>query len=369
MRNKNRLFVTYQVKASKNNINDVAYDICLEQTVEVTEGLAQDKWIKENIIGKIEEITQTKDNTFKVVISYGDEIIGYQLPQFLNVLHGNISLKKCIKVVDINLSSNFLSHFSGPRFGIKSLRKILNVFDRPLLATALKPMGKSPEEFSHFSYKLALGGIDIIKDDHGLINHAFCHFKERVKLCQQAINKAKSKTGKNVLYFPNITDCYENMIENIKWAKEMNVGGILVIPMIVGLDYIRYLVDNDLGLPIMTHPAFMGSLFNANHGISHRVMLGDITRMVGADLVIYPNFGGRFPFTKKICHDINYALKKKIFNFKQSFSVPAGGIDIKNISKLKKFYGNDVVFLIGSDLYAYSNNLTENVKYFLGKLK
>lgn len=50
MGDKNRIFVTYQI-TSKKNIREIANDICLEQTVEVIEKLAQDKWLRENIIG------------------------------------------------------------------------------------------------------------------------------------------------------------------------------------------------------------------------------------------------------------------------------------------------------------------------------
>lgn len=361
MGDKNRIFVTYQI-TSKKNIREIANDICLEQTVEVIEKLAQDKWLRENIIGQVEEITQNI-----VVISYNAEITGYQLPQLINILYGNISLKKGIKVIDIKFSKNFISHFSGPRFGIESIRKIIGVEYRPLLSTALKPMGKSPKELAGFCYKLALGGIDIIKDDHGLVDHSFCPFKERVELCQQAVKKAELETGKRVLYFPNITNSMEKMLKNLEWIKGIGVGGILISPMIVGWDFMRYLSDN-IALPIMAHPALIGVLFSANNGISHEIILGDIMRLAGADLVIYPNYGGRFPWTEDICRKIDYALKKDLFHFKKAFPVPAGGIGVENIAQLKEFYLNDAVFLIGSSLYAYSDDITSNVRYFLGIL-
>ncbi|MDI6786721.1 MAG: RuBisCO large subunit C-terminal-like domain-containing protein [bacterium] len=364
----NHFFVTYQIRTTKDNIDEIAEDICLEQTVEVVKNLAQDKWIKENIIGKVKEITQLSNGVFNVLISYSDAITGYQLPQLLNILYGNISLKNNIKIVNLSLSKNFLSHFEGPKFGISSIRKILNIKDRPLLAAALKPMGKNHEELAQLAYQLALGGIDIIKDDHGLVDHSFCSFHKRIKACQQAIRKAELKTSKKVLYFPNITDSYENMLENIKLAKEIGVGGFLVSPMIIGFDLMRYLANKISTLPIMAHPAFTGSLFNTKHGISCRIILGNIMRIAGADLVIYPNFGGRFPFTKKVCKEIDEALKKDMFNLKKAFPVPAGGIAFENISKLNKFYGHNVVFLVGSSLYAYSKNLTESVKYFLCKV-
>jgi len=289
------LLVTYEIKASAGKtIQEMADDICIEQTVEVVKQLAQDKWIQENIIGRVEGISQTGDNIFSVIISYPDEITAYQLPQLLSVLYGNISLKSGIKLIGIEFSDSFLSHFSGPGFGIDGLRRLLNVENRPLLATALKPMGKTPEELAGLAYKLALGGIDIIKDDHGLVDHSFCPFKERVQCCLSAINKAEEETGKRVLYFPNITDTHEKLIDHAERGKEMGVGGFLISPLIVGLDIMRYLADN-LGLPIMAHPALMGTLF---HGISTEIVLGDLMRLAGADMVIYPNYGGRFPFTE-----------------------------------------------------------------------
>ncbi|PKM78930.1 MAG: ribulose 1,5-bisphosphate carboxylase large subunit, partial [Firmicutes bacterium HGW-Firmicutes-13] len=244
MANTNRLLVTHQIEASHDTIQDIADDICIEQTVEVVKQLAQDRWIQENIIGRVEEISQKRDNTFLVVISYPEEITAYQLPQLLSVLYGNISLKSGIKIVGIEFSDNFLSHFSGPGFGIDGIRRLLNIENRPLLATALKPMGKTPKELAELAYKLALGGIDIIKDDHGLVDHSFCSFKERVRCCLSAINKAEEETGKRVLYFPNITDSYEKILEHAGKGKEMGVGGFLVSPMIVGLDTMRYLSDN-----------------------------------------------------------------------------------------------------------------------------
>ncbi|MDI6782394.1 MAG: RuBisCO large subunit C-terminal-like domain-containing protein [bacterium] len=359
------LFVTYQIEASCETIQEIADDICIEQTVEVVRQLAQDSWIQENILGRAEEISlietthhPSSNNIYKVIISYPDKIIDYQLPQLLSVIYGNISLKSGIRVVGLEFSSDFLSHFSGPGFGVDGIRQLIAVENRPLLATALKPMGKTSQELAGLAYKLALGGIDIIKDDHGLVDHSFCPFKERVQECLSAISKAEGKTGKRVLYFPNITDSYEKMWEHAQWAKDLGVGGFLVSPLIVGLDTMRYLADN-LGLPIMAHPALMGTLFS---GISAEIVLGDLMRLAGADMVVYPNYGGRFPFTEEICQKIGHALKKGMGRLKTAFPVPAGGIDVKSIKILKQFYGNDAVFLIGSSLYVCSSNLAASVE-------
>jgi ribulose-bisphosphate carboxylase large chain len=119
----------------------------------------------------------------------------------------------------------------------------------------------------------------------------------------------------------------------------------------------------------MVHPALMGSFFYRDQGISHRVLLGDLMRLIGADLVIYPNFGGRFPFKEDDCRQISHALKCDMYGFKKSFPVPAGGINMEVLPKLRDFYGEDVVFLIGSNLYTYSKSLSDSVKYFFERLE
>lgn len=121
-------------------------------------------------------------------------------------------------------------------------------------------------------------------------------------------------------------------------------------------------------MPIIAHPALTGSFFHHPYsGISPDVLLGTIMRIAGADIVIYPNFGGRFPFTQEICQKINRALKQEMDILKPSLPMPGGGI--MDISALRRFYGNDVVFLIGSNLYNYSDNLTASVQYFLSLME
>ena len=61
------------------------------------------------------------------------------------------------------------------------MRERLGVYDRPFTFTALKPMGLPPEALAEEAYRCALGGIDLIKDDHGLMDQPFAPFRERVE--------------------------------------------------------------------------------------------------------------------------------------------------------------------------------------------
>jgi ribulose-bisphosphate carboxylase large chain len=157
-----------------------------------------------------------------------------------------------IRVERINLSPALAAKFSGPRFGRAGLRKLLGVPTRPLLSTALKPMGLTYKELAEMGYQVAKGGIDIIKDDHGISNQPFLHFKERVQYNQEAIEKANHETGRKSIFLPNITGRADELLENAHFAKKIGCGGLMVLPAHSGLDSVRMLADDDsLDLPII----------------------------------------------------------------------------------------------------------------------
>ena len=77
-----------------------------------------------------------------------------------------------------------LAQFRGPRFGVPGLRNLLGVAEGlPLLMTALKPMGTPTAQLADMAYRFARGGIDIIKDDHGLSNQPDSPFEARFLSC------------------------------------------------------------------------------------------------------------------------------------------------------------------------------------------
>jgi ribulose-bisphosphate carboxylase large chain len=188
-----RFSAVYRITGSENEALEKAKDICLEETVEFPEELVPKGMIRENVVGRIESFepyqgSQTNQlglESFRAVISFAIETTANEFTQLLTVLFGNLSLKPGFFLEEINLPPSILKLFQGPRFGRAGLRNWLGVPKRPLLFTALKPMGLSARELANTAYKLALGGIDIIKDDHGLTNQCFAPFEERVNiLCQ-----------------------------------------------------------------------------------------------------------------------------------------------------------------------------------------
>lgn len=365
-----RFVVTYLIFDTQQEAFNKAKDICIEQTVEFPADLLPAGPIQEHVVGRIESF-EPFDQCYKAKISYASETTAMELTQFLNVVFGNISIKPGIKVESIDLPSSLTSQWNGPRFGKEGLRELLGVPARPLLFTALKPMGLSSRQLADLAYQFAIGGIDIIKDDHGLTDQCFAPFAERIRLCAAAVRQANRETGQNSIYVANVTAGAGTMMERARQAKEAGAGGIMVAPGLAGFDSMRQLADEDsIALPVFSHPAFLGSyVTGSTSGFSHQALFGQITRLAGADAVIYPNFGGRFSFSKTECEAIARAAGADVPGIKPIFPAPGGGMSIDRVPEMHRVYGNDVMFLIGGGLFQQGPDLVENCRYFRNLLK
>jgi ribulose-bisphosphate carboxylase large chain len=345
-----RFRIFFEITAStESGARAIAEWICLEQSAELPADAITEEH-RRQWCGNIESFSDFEANRWKATISFPVSITEGGISQFLNVLYGNISIGEGIRITGLDWTA--FPQFPGPRFGIKGVRNKLNVFNRPLSCTALKPVGFSAAKLGKLCYQFARGGVDIIKDDHGLANQPTAPFSERVKACQLAVRRAAEETGVQRRYFPNVTADGETLIRRFEEAAEAGCEGVLVCPHLVGLDRLATLRRHPAGLMLMVHPAFSGTLTgNANHGFSHRFLYGELWRALGADFSIYPNTGGRFPYTPEICTSINDGCRNADLPFETVFPTPGGGISTNRIPEWKSRYGNDTVFLIGGSLY------------------
>jgi ribulose-bisphosphate carboxylase large chain len=359
-----RFCVVYKLFGTRDESQRIADDICAEQTVEFPIRLLPRGIITEQIVGQIEKFEQTDERCFLATISFAEELAASELTQFLNVVFGNISMKLGIQVVSIAPSSGILKFLKGARFGIQGIRQLINVPKRPPLFTALKPMGLSAKELAGLALQFADGGIDIIKDDHGLSNQPFSPFEERVTRCSEAVQISNKKTGRKSIYVPNITAPIDQIFERAHFAKKNGVGGLMISAGLAGLDVMRKLAE-EIELPIIAHPAFIGGMAMKQQGLSCGILYGTIMRLAGADATIFPNFGGRFPLTQDDCNDIVTKSREPFGNIPPIFPSPAGGMELKNINSMLENYGQDMLLLVGSGLFAQGNNLADNCKKFL----
>lgn len=351
-----RLNISYILDcANGETAEEKALGIALEQTVELPmESI--DGTTRERIVGRIDELAPLTDTQHHVRISYSLAAIGTELTQCLNLLFGNISLKRGIRIVGIDWPNALLQAFGGPAHGRDGLRALLDKPHGPLLCSALKPMGMSAEELAGRCHQFALGGVHIIKDDHGVADQPDAPFDERLLRCQEAVARANDKTGQRSLYFPNVTAGYRELPQRLQAARDAGCEGVLINPWITGLDAMRFARD-EFGLALMAHPALTGAYFAPDHGINAELLLGDLFRLAGADASIYPNVGGRFGFSVDTCEAINDHLRRPLPGVKPSLPTPGGGMDIERAPEWIRRYGPDTIILIGGSLYA-QNDLT-----------
>ncbi len=360
-----RFTVTYRIYGSEQEARAKAENICIEQTVEFPADEVPEGIIRDHVFGRIDLFERLDRESFRAVISYAVEIAAGELTQFLNVVFGNSSIKPGIRVEHLDLPEPLLNLFKGPRFGREGIRNLLTIPKRPLLCTAIKPMGLSCKELADLAYQFALGGMDMIKDDHGLTDQCCSPFEERVKRCADAVQRANRETGRRSIYVANITAPHNDVMKRARFAKAAGVGGLMAAPGLVGLDLMRELADDDsIALPIMTHPALQGSFVTSRNGISHGVIFGQLARLGGADATIFPNFGGRFSFSREECREIVTATKEPMGHVKTIFPAPGGGMSLDRVPEMLETYGQDLIFLIGGGLFKHGPDLVENCRYF-----
>lgn len=361
-----RFTATYRLAGSEEEARAQAQDICVEQTVELPLALISHAHIHEHVIGRVQEFTRVEKDIYHARISFASEIVAGELAQLLNVFFGNISLKPGIRLERIELPPSMLEHFRGPRFGLAGLRERLQVRERPLLCTALKPLGLTPRELADLAYDFALGGIDIVKDDHGLTQQHTAEFEERVAQCVKAVTRANRATGGASVYAPNVTAPAGLVHDRARRAKEMGAGAVLICPGITGLSAMQELADDTgFALPILSHPAFQGSFVTSReNGISHFCLFGQFNRLAGADVAIFPNFGGRFAFTRQDCRALVAGCAADMGNIAAIIPAPAGGMSLDRVPEMRAMYGRDVMFLIGAGLRSHSPDLVANCRHF-----
>jgi len=360
--------VSYQVITDEKELKELARKISIEQSVETPESLITDA-IESRYLGQLKEVSivNGKPNTFNISLAYPEEIVSQQYNQLINLCFGNVSMYPNVKLIDISLPEHLLDIFSGPNYGITGIRDCLGVYGRPLLATALKPRGYTNEQFANMCYEFALGGGDIIKDDQNLVSN-FDDFKQRVSQCLLAIDKAQQSSGKACLYFPFISAPFEEIEKYFVWVKAQGVKGVLLAPLILGLDTARGLAAK-YDLIYMAHPSFTGSYcVSPNEGMSYHLLYGLFYRLAGVDISVYPNTGGRFEFSEQDCKDIADELRRPLGNIKPAFPCPAGGMQYFDLQRMCDWYKQDSVLLLGGSLLEYSSSLKKSTQAFKDKL-
>ncbi|OGG30932.1 ribulose 1,5-bisphosphate carboxylase [Candidatus Gottesmanbacteria bacterium RIFCSPLOWO2_02_FULL_38_8] len=111
-----------------------------------------------------------------------------------------------LKLLDVWFPPSMLEQFDGPSYTLDDMRKYLNVYDRPILGTIVKPkMGLTSAEYAEVAYDFWVGGGDFVKNDEPQADQDFCPYDKMVKHVKEAMDKAVRETGKKKVHSFNVS--------------------------------------------------------------------------------------------------------------------------------------------------------------------
>jgi len=356
-----RIRATYRIAARAQEIEARAEALAAEQSVEMPVAAIRDARVLDEIVATVESI-ESRGDRFDVVIGIAPATTGAESSQLLNMLFGNCSLQPEVELLDAAFPDGYEKAFAGPRFGIDGIRALTGARGRPLTCSALKPQGSPVEHLALLAGTFARAGIDIVKDDHGLANQAFSPFATRVAAVQKAISQANAETGGRTLYAPTFSGGPAALREQARIAKDCGVPMALIAPMLAGVPaFIELQVHLDL--PILAHPAFGGAT-----RIAPPLLLGKLFRLFGADATIFPNYGGRFSYSRETCLEIAHAARSPWAGMRPALPVPAGGMSVERVDEMTADYGADVMLLVGGSLLSAGDALPEKSREFVRRV-
>jgi ribulose-bisphosphate carboxylase large chain len=356
---KSVLSAVYHMRCDARTIEARAKAIAVEQSVEMPVEAIDDDFVLGEILGQVEAITELESGLFEVRIALNAETVG-DAGQLLNMLFGNSSLHADVVLQDFVLPSDLEASFGGPRHGLAGLRARVGAGKRALTCSALKPQGLPLPRLGELARRFAEGGVDYIKDDHGFADQAYAPFAERVA----TVVKALAASGARTVYIPSLCGDLDTMRRQVAIAADLGISAAMVAPMVAGVANFHRLVHDHPGFAFFAHPSLAGAA-----RIAPAPLFGKVFRALGADALVFPNYGGRFGYTKQTCALIaRYACEPRN-DLAAAMPVPAGGLTRDRVPELLDFYGADVMLLIGGALLATREKLSEAAAAFVAAVE
>ena len=199
----------------------------------------------------------------EIVVSFPLHNFGTSLPNLLATVAGNLyELQELsgIRLIDLELPPAFAERYPGPGFGVDGTRKLVQIYERPLIGTIVKPsIGLSTSDLQSVVRDLAIAGLDFIKDDELHADPPYAPLAERVPAVMAEIERVADQTGKKTMYAFNISGDVDHMLR----AHDLVIkhGGTCVMISVnnVGIAALAHLRKH-CALPIHGHRNNFGAM-------------------------------------------------------------------------------------------------------------
>lgn len=288
------------------------------------------------------------------------------MPNILSSIAGNVFGLRALenlRLIDIDFPSKLLRSFKGPKFGIEGIRRLLKVYDRPLVGTIIKPkLGLKTADHAKVAYEGWIGGCDIVKDDENLSSQGFNPFEERVAKTLEARDRAEKETGEKKVYMVNITAETEQMLKRAELVLDHGGEYVMVDILTCGFAALQTLRNQDFKLVIHAHRAGHAAFTkNPKHGISMKV-IAKVARMIGVDQLHVGTVVGKMFETKDEVRENCEALKTEMSGLKPVLPVASGGLHPGLVPSLMELFGKDFVIQAGGGIHGHSGGTVAGAK-------
>jgi ribulose-bisphosphate carboxylase large chain len=308
------------------------------------------------------------------LIAYPIDLFEFgSIPNILSSVVGNVFGFKAVsalRLLDMRIPLPLVDSFPGPAFGIAGVREKLNVHERALTGSTIKPkLGLSPAEHARRAYETLRGGIDTIKDDENLNSQAWSPFDERIQRTLELVRRAEAETGERKGYWANVTAAdTSEMLRRANLVADEGGRFVMVDFLTAGFAATASLRTETerLGLALHAHRAMHAVMDrHPDHGVDFLV-IAKWARLMGADHVHVGTGVGKLEGTiqemgeRRRMMTAAFAPAGGGTLFDQAWGelkplvpVASGGLHPGHVPQLDEVFGTDAFFLFGGGVHGH----------------
>lgn len=311
--------------------------------------------------------TVFETNGNNVRIAYPVELFELtSMPNILSSIAGNVfglgALQK-LRLNDVYFPSKIVKSFKGPKYGVDGVRELLDVKDRPLVGTIIKPkLGLKTKDHAEVAFKAWVGGCDIVKDDENLGSQRFNLFEDRVINTLESRDQAEQETGEKKVYMVNVTSETKQMIERAQFVEDHGGRYMMVDILTCGFAALQTLRNQNFNLVIHAHRAGHAAFTkDPKHGVAMRV-IAKVSRIIGVDQLHVGTAVGKMSETREEVLENCDALKAEIDGLKPVLPVASGGLHPSLVPALIEIFGKDFVVQAGGGIHGHRDGTVAGAK-------
>ena len=278
------------------------------------------------------------------------------MPNILSSVAGNVfglRALKNLRLNDILFPRELIRSFKGPKYGIKGIRKLLKVNDRPLVGTIIKPkLGLKTVDHAKVAYDAWVGGCDIVKDDENLGSQKFNPFEDRLGKTLESEIRAEGETGEKKVYMVNMTAETNEMLKRAEAVVSHGGEYVMIDILTCGYAALQTFRNQDFTLS-----------FTRTGLVTRRSLR---TLSMEFQCVLWPKLQGHWvliSFTWELLSEKCPKRRKKWENrdaltmemggLKPVLPVASGGLHPGLVPALVKLFGKDFVIQAGGGIHGH----------------